>query len=107
MQTTLYTTYVTRMLADTYTPVSVYMKLRDVYPKAVLLESTDYRAADNSFSYLCFNPLAEITWTGKKLFTTHGMEKSGQPVSGAESLYTAFENFRLSFKESAGMNSIA
>jgi anthranilate synthase component 1 len=49
-----------RLLADTLTPVSVYLKLRDKYPNSLLLESSDYRANDNSFSYICCNPIASI-----------------------------------------------
>jgi len=42
------------------TPVSVYLRLRDKYPNSILLESSDYHANDNSFSYICFNPIASI-----------------------------------------------
>lgn len=49
-----------KLLADTITPVSVYLKLRDKYPNSLLLESSDYHASDNSFSYICCNPIASI-----------------------------------------------
>ena len=49
-----------KILADTITPVSVYLKIRDRYPGSLLLESSDYHANDNSFSYICFNPIAHI-----------------------------------------------
>ena len=39
--------YSQRLLADTLTPVSVYLRLRDKYPHSLLLESSDYRANDN------------------------------------------------------------
>ena len=55
----LYTNY-KQILADTITPVSVYLKIRDHYPNSILLESSDYHANDNSFSYICFNPIASI-----------------------------------------------
>ncbi len=54
------TTYYRKILADTITPVSVYLKLRDRFPGSILLESSDYRANDNSFSYICCNPIASI-----------------------------------------------
>lgn len=50
-----------KILADTITPVSVYLKIRDRFPNSILLESSDYHANDNSFSYICFNPIASIT----------------------------------------------
>lgn len=52
------TTYSKKRLADTLTPVSVYMRLRDKFPNSLLLESSDYHANDNSFSYICCNPIA-------------------------------------------------
>ncbi|UNY98959.1 anthranilate synthase component I family protein [Zhouia spongiae] len=53
-------THYKQILADTITPVSVYLKIRDRYPNSILLESSDYHANDNSFSYICFNPIASI-----------------------------------------------
>lgn len=103
-----YTTAVSKMLADTYTPVSVYLKLRDVYPNALLLESADYRAADNSFSYICLSPMAGITWSGAKAtIARENKPKQHHDINGAEALYNLFEEFRLGFKESNGLNSIA
>ncbi|GAA3785366.1 anthranilate synthase component I family protein [Corallibacter vietnamensis] len=55
----LYTHY-KKILADTITPVSIYLKIRDKYPNSILLESSDYHANDNSFSYICCNPIASI-----------------------------------------------
>ncbi|WP_299890966.1 anthranilate synthase component I family protein [uncultured Lacinutrix sp.] len=55
----LYTHY-KKILADTITPVSIYLKIRDKFPNSILLESSDYHANDNSFSYICFNPIASI-----------------------------------------------
>ena len=53
-------TFSKKILADTLTPVSVYLKLRDHFPNTLLLESSDYHASDNSFSYICCNPIASI-----------------------------------------------
>jgi anthranilate synthase component I len=55
----LHTNY-KQILADTITPVSVYLKIRDRFPNSLLLESSDYHANDNSFSYICCNPIASI-----------------------------------------------
>ncbi|MEX0287583.1 MAG: anthranilate synthase component I family protein [Flavobacteriaceae bacterium] len=54
------TTHYKRILADTITPVSVYLKVRDRFPNSILLESSDYRANDNTFSYICCNPIASV-----------------------------------------------
>jgi anthranilate synthase component 1 len=49
-----------KMLADTLTPVSIYLKIRDKYAKSILLESSDYHSNDNSYSYICCNPIAKF-----------------------------------------------
>lgn len=50
-----------KILADMITPVSLYLKVRDIYPNAVLLESSDYHSSQNSYSYICLQPLADYT----------------------------------------------
>jgi anthranilate synthase component I len=47
-----------KMLADTITPVSIYLRIRDVYPNSLLLESSDYHGNENSYSFICLKPLA-------------------------------------------------
>tara|TARA_R110002049_G_scaffold3795_5_gene27592 strand:+ start:69349 stop:70752 length:1404 start_codon:yes stop_codon:yes gene_type:complete len=59
-----------KILADTITPVSIYLKIRDKYPNSLLLESSDYRANDNSFSYICFNPIASIKVENETIYQT-------------------------------------
>ncbi|PJJ59656.1 anthranilate synthase component I family protein [Hymenobacter chitinivorans] len=49
-----------RLLADTVTPVGLYLRLRDQYTNCLLLESSDYHGQQNAFSYLAFEPLARF-----------------------------------------------
>ena len=49
-----------KRLADTTTPVSIYLRLRDVFPNTILLESSDYHSRSNSVSYVCAEPVAGI-----------------------------------------------
>ena len=42
-----------KLLADVYTPVGIYLRLRDRFRDTVLLESADHHAAENSFSFIC------------------------------------------------------
>jgi len=65
----LYTHY-KKILADTITPVSIYLRIRDQFPNSILLESSDYHANDNSFSYICFNPIASIKVSGDSIVET-------------------------------------
>ncbi len=49
-----------RLLADIYTPVGIYLRLRDRFRDTVLLESTDHHVAENSYSFICINAFAGI-----------------------------------------------
>ena len=55
-----YTTTSKTILADLYTPVGVYMRLRDIYPQSALMESSDYHEKDNSRSFIGINPIARV-----------------------------------------------
>jgi anthranilate synthase component 1 len=48
------------MLADVYTPVSIYLRLRDRFRDTILLESTDAHVAENSYSFICINAIGGI-----------------------------------------------
>ena len=48
------------MLADLYTPVGIYMRLRDIYPQSALMESSDYHDPNNSHSFIGINPIASV-----------------------------------------------
>ncbi len=60
------TTTFVKKLADTITPVSLYLKLRDIYPESLLLESSDYHSKENSYSFICINPLVSLKIDGDK-----------------------------------------
>ena len=60
METFNYNTTCKTILADLYTPVGVYMRLRDIYPQSALMESSDYHDKDNSRSFIGINPIASV-----------------------------------------------
>jgi len=60
MNTFNFTTTSRTILADLYTPVGVYMRLRDIYPQSALMESSDYHEKDNSRSFIGINPMASV-----------------------------------------------
>ena len=60
METFKYKTASRTILADLYTPVGVYMRLRDLYPQSALMESSDYHEKDNSRSFIGINPIASV-----------------------------------------------
>ena len=47
-----------KLLADIITPVSIYLRIRDIYPNSLLLESSDYHGNENSYSFICMKPMA-------------------------------------------------
>src|SRR5690606_34999962 len=73
-------THYKKILADTITPVSVYLKIRDRYPNSILLESSDYHANDNSFSYICCNPIASIKIENETIYEEYPDGTSKQTV---------------------------
>jgi anthranilate synthase component 1 len=56
-------------IADTITPVSIYLKLRDLYPASLLLESSDYRGDENSISYICADPVSVFSLDGEHILS--------------------------------------
>ena len=60
METFKYQTTSKTILADLYTPVGVYMRLRDLYPQSALMESSDYHEKDNSRSFIGIEPMASV-----------------------------------------------
>ncbi|MDR2119794.1 MAG: anthranilate synthase component I family protein [Tannerella sp.] len=55
-----FTTATKHLLGDLHTPASLYLKLRDVYSKSALLESSDFHGHENSLSFIALCPLAGI-----------------------------------------------
>ncbi|MCD8296371.1 MAG: anthranilate synthase component I family protein [Prevotella sp.] len=50
-----------RLLCDLVTPVSAYLKVRDVYPQSALMESSDYHGQENSKSFIALHPIASVS----------------------------------------------
>ena len=60
-----------KLIADTLTPVSAYLKLRDIFPNSILLESSDYDGRTNNYSYICCNPISTISVKNNDLKITY------------------------------------
>lgn len=87
-----------QILADTITPVSIYLKLRDEFPFTILLESSDYHGSKGSWSFICTKPIATFKVENGKIneqfpngntATTH--------VNNEISLAKRLDMFRQSF----------
>lgn len=55
-----YKTYTKQLMADLHTPVSVYLKVRDLFPQSALLEGSDYQEGADSNSYIALNPIGSV-----------------------------------------------
>jgi anthranilate synthase component I len=94
-----FTTKTREILADMVTPVSVYLKMRDLFPNALLLESSDYRSHENSYSFICLQPIASIE---VEQFKIRKKFPSGETASGeikrngqlADELEAFFDSFQ-------------
>ena len=51
-------TYCRMLLADVFTPVGIYLRLRDRFRDTILLESTDFNSNENSYSFIGINAIA-------------------------------------------------
>ena len=60
MKTFTYTTRYKTILGDLHTPVSTYLKVRDIFPQSALMESSDYHGSENNRSFIGLNPVASI-----------------------------------------------
>jgi len=91
--------YHKKILADTLTPVSLYLKVRDRFPNSLLLESSDYHANDNSFSYICCQPIGSIQIDRGKLSLRYPDGKSiDRPLEDGESAAELIEAFSREFE---------
>jgi len=55
-----------KLLADVFTPVGIYLRLRDRFRDTILLESTDHHVAENSYSFICINAIGGIEISSAK-----------------------------------------
>jgi anthranilate synthase component 1 len=87
-----------KILADTLSPVSIYLKIRDKFPNSMLLESSDYHGNDNSFSYICCNPIATIKIQANTLTKTFPDLKKEQYDIKNEDVIAELNEFSRQFE---------
>ncbi|QIA09361.1 anthranilate synthase component I family protein [Draconibacterium halophilum] len=89
---------VRKILADTVTPVSVYLRLRTLYPKSILLESSDYHGAENAYSFIAFKPIADFKVNnGEVSIDLPGREQQKFKLSPEQMLHDELDNFFKTF----------
>ncbi len=94
---------VKEILADTITPVSIYLKVRDAYPNSLLLESSDYRGNENSYSFICINPVASfIVDKGKAIQNYPDGSQVSAELKNIQSFNKYFNEFLCAFEQTEG-----
>ena len=85
-------------IADLTSPIAVYLRLRDRYAKPLLLESSDYRGSDDCRSFICCDPIAELTINRGELIVSYlGNPQEPRSVSRTKGFSTELTNFLHSF----------
>lgn len=91
-----------KILADIITPVSIYLKVRDIFPNSLLLESSDYHSKENSYSFICLDPLAEFMVNkGVATITLPGHRQVSEKVTEKRSVANLLDSFISAFEMNA------
>src|SRR6478672_500522 len=93
-------TSVKRMLADVYTPVGIYLRVRDRFRDTILLESADHHSASNSYSFICINAIAGIEIRDKEKIEQKypGQRPETIPISKTSEVPAILWNFMNQFE---------
>jgi anthranilate synthase component 1 len=94
-----------KLLADTLTPVGLYLNLRDRFPGSFLLESSDYHGNDNKYSYVGIDPLASFILDQETISLQTGTQTEKFKLKNKTDLIPKLQEFIHSFKPVQESNS--
>ena len=87
-----------KLLADTLTPVGLYLNLRDRFSQAFLLESSDYHGNDNNYSFVCLDPIASFVLENDRVQQTVGTGTQTRKLSQKAQLIPELQQFLNKFR---------
>jgi len=90
-------TRINKKLADTLTPVGLYLRLRDNYPNTLLLESSDYHSKEDSFSFICLDRLVDFVVENNQFVTSYKESVTGSSKVD-NNFYDLFNQFSSSIE---------
>lgn len=98
-----------KILADTTTAVSIYLRMRDTFPNSLLLESSEYHSRDNNISYICCQSIASIVLDQESLEIFYPGKSKVHKKAAEIDLREEVSAFRESFHSEhiAGVNVIS
>lgn len=87
------------VLGDLYTPVSTYLKLRDIFTQSALMESSDYHGSENNRSFIGLCPLASVSIDhGYAIFRMPDGTRTNIPITETYRVEHALNDFLKYFK---------
>ena len=92
------TVNIKKLLADTHTPVSIYLRIRDIFPFSILLESSDYHGGENSFSFICMKPIAGFKVERNEIVISREAEVVREKIVNRGEVIDKLEDFIKTFK---------
>ena len=97
-----------KFLSDVYTPVGIYLRLRDRFRDTILLESADFHSAENSFSFICINAIAgmEITDYNSIDFKLPAQKPERIPVKNPSEVPALLWDFMQKFEQESAPDKI-
>ncbi len=102
-----YTTSTKTIMADMHTPVSIYLKVRDLFPQSALMESSDYQANENSRSFIALCPIASIGInSGIATMKMPDGKIEEQPITHTQRVEHALSTFINRFKVDGEMKDV-
>ena len=94
-----YTAFSRQLLGDLHTPVTTYLKVRDIFPQSALMESSDYNGSDNNRSFIAFRPIASVAIDhGTARFEFPDDTSEEHPINDDYTVATALEEFISRFE---------
>lgn len=94
-----YHTYFRTLLGDLHTPVSTYLKVRDIFPQSALMESSDYHGSENNRSFIALCPMASVSiGHGTVLFCLPDGGREEKPLSAEYRVEDALNDFLSRFQ---------
>jgi anthranilate synthase component I len=103
------TTSCTKIPADLYTPVGIYLRMRDKFRDTILLESTDSHAGENSRSIIAINAIGgiEIMDLQKAEYKYPAQKTESLTISTKDNISNILGNFMDSFEADIPSEKIA
>jgi anthranilate synthase component 1 len=98
------------LLADTLTPIGIFLKIRKNYKNSVILESADYHGKEHGFSHIAFDPVARFELTDSKVIQTFpDGTKENFTLANRQDAVAALKSFadRFDFKKEKGDSPMA